>query len=127
MPKLPIAQVLESLTDEIAGLDGGTPATYIPVLAEADPSWFGMSLVTMDGHVYAAGDSSRRFTIQSDLEAVRVRHRARRHGPRRRPERVGVEPSGDPFNSIAVDDEVAPSAQPDGQRGRDRRDEPSAG
>ncbi len=104
MPKLPIAQVLESLTEEIAGLDGGTPATYIPVLAEADPSWFGMSLVTMDGHIYAAGDASRRFTIQSVSKPFVFGTVLDARGPDVVAQRVGVEPTGDPFNSIAVEE-----------------------
>ena len=34
---------------------------------------------------------------------------------------VGVEPTGDAFNSISLDEPVEPPAEPDDQRGRDRR------
>lgn len=43
----------------------GKVATYIPELANADPSLFGIALVTADGQVYETGDSEHLFTIQS--------------------------------------------------------------
>ncbi len=60
-----MTRVLASLTERVAAIDDGAPASYIPVLAEADPTWFGVALITMDGHGYSAGDSEQRFTIQS--------------------------------------------------------------
>ena len=56
---------LESLRLRYASDDSGALADYIPELAKADPSWFGMSLCTIDGHVYDCGDSGQEFTIQS--------------------------------------------------------------
>jgi glutaminase len=43
----------------------GKVATSLPELARADPCWFGLSAVTVDGAVHACGDSARAFTIQS--------------------------------------------------------------
>ena len=40
-------------------------ANYIPELKKANPHHFGISLTTIDGHVYEAGDSAVPFTIQS--------------------------------------------------------------
>ncbi|HTN78456.1 MAG TPA: glutaminase A [Acidimicrobiales bacterium] len=104
MADLPIARVLSSLTDRVAGLHDGAPASYIPVLAEADPDWFGMALVTMDGHGYSAGDSNRAFTIQSVSKPFSFGLVLDAHGPEAVARRVGVEPTGDPFNSIAVEE-----------------------
>src|SRR5581483_8253921 len=35
----------------------GAVANYIPELGKADPAHFGISLATLDGHVYEVGDS----------------------------------------------------------------------
>ena len=43
----------------------GDVADYIPELGKADPDHFGISLATLDGHVYEVGDSRIPFTIQS--------------------------------------------------------------
>jgi glutaminase len=101
---LPMARVLASLTERVAGIHDGAPASYIPVLAEADPRWFGMALVTMDGHGYSAGDSENRFTIQSVSKPFVFGLVLDAHGPEVVGRNVGVEPTGDPFNSIAVEE-----------------------
>ncbi|MGB0714713.1 MAG: glutaminase A [Phycisphaerae bacterium] len=78
----------------------GSVADYIPELAKANPDWFGISVVTADGQVYEVGDYDRPFTIQSMSKpfvyglALEDNDRQTVLG------RVGVEPSGDPFNSI---------------------------
>jgi len=48
---------LEALYDNHAAMDVGAVASYIPELLKADPNWFGISLVTVDGHVYQVSDS----------------------------------------------------------------------
>ena len=45
--------------------EDGAVADYIPELSKADPAHFGISLATLDGHVYEVGDSTVPFTIQS--------------------------------------------------------------
>ncbi len=40
-------------------------ATYIPELGPADPGWFGICVVTADGHVYEVGDTDLDVTIRS--------------------------------------------------------------
>ena len=47
----------------------GAVADYIPELKKADPAHFGVSLATIDGHVYEVGDSAVPFTIQSISKA----------------------------------------------------------
>lgn len=49
--------------------DDGVVADYIPVLAEADPAWFGVAVAGNDGLVHVAGDSEVRFSIQSISKA----------------------------------------------------------
>ena len=50
---------------EFAALQEGTNADYIPVLARADPTLFGIAVVTADGRHYSAGDVKTEISIQS--------------------------------------------------------------
>ena len=61
----PIDHYLASLHTRLKDLRDGEVAAYIPELAKADPDLFGIAIATVDGKVYAAGDSERAFTIQS--------------------------------------------------------------
>ncbi len=101
--QLPLQEYLNSLHASLLPLRDGNVATYIPELAKADPDGFGICLVTSDGYVYAAGDTDRYFTIQSISKpfvyAAALADRGRAAVLRR----VGVEPSGDAFNSISLD------------------------
>ena len=49
--------------------NSGAVADYIPQLKKVDPRYFGVSLATIDGHVYEVGDSAVPFTIQSISKA----------------------------------------------------------
>jgi len=61
----PVLDYLHRLLDEYRELEEGQVATYIPELGQADPNWFGICVVTADGHVYEVGDTDLDFTIQS--------------------------------------------------------------
>ncbi len=61
----PIQDYFQELHVRHAALRDGQVATYIPELAKANPDWFGICLVTTEGHVYEVGDSRQHFTIQS--------------------------------------------------------------
>jgi glutaminase len=78
----------------------GRVADYIPELAKADPNWFGISVVTADGQAYEVGDYDRTFTIQSMSKPFIYGLALEDRGRDAVLARVGVEPSGDPFNSI---------------------------
>jgi glutaminase len=89
-------------------------------LAKVDPNRFGIAVATVDGHVYASGDADDEFTIQSISKPFVYGMALDDQGPEDVLRRVGVEPSGDAFNSIVMDEVNKPSAQPDGQCRRDR-------
>src|SRR5512137_2024872 len=99
----PIKAYLENLHQRLAAKDGGALANYIPELAKANPAWFGISLVTMDGIDYSVGDSAQRFTIQSISKAFVFATALADRGHEYVSGKVGVEPSGDAFNSISLD------------------------
>ena len=61
----PISGYLADLLERFAAVDDGQVASYIPELADADPSHFGICIVTLDGAIYEAGDTRVPFTIQS--------------------------------------------------------------
>ena len=81
---------------------GGTVADYIPELSKADPDHFGISLATLDGHVYEVGDTRVAFTIQSMSKAFVFALALDTLGAERVERVIGVEPSGEPFNSIRL-------------------------
>jgi glutaminase len=80
----------------------GEVATYIPELGKADPEAFGVCLVTADGRTFEAGDCDRPFTIQSISKPFTYGMALEEFGPAKVFEHVGVEPSGDVFNSIEL-------------------------
>ncbi|UOQ88796.1 glutaminase A [Agromyces endophyticus] len=83
-----------------AGLDEGDVADYIPILAEADPAWFGLALVGVDGGAHVAGDVGVAFSIQSISKAFVFALVCDELGHELVHERVGVNNTGLPFNSV---------------------------
>jgi glutaminase len=65
MTRSPIDAYLARLHEDWLRDGSGAVADYIPPLALADPSSFGIAVTTTEGHSYEVGDSRVRFTIQS--------------------------------------------------------------
>jgi glutaminase len=68
----------------------------------ADPSWFGIAVATTDGHVYEVGETRRPFTIQSISKPFTYGLALHDRGFEAVDAKVGVEPTGDAFNSISL-------------------------
>src|ERR1700749_1381916 len=100
---MPFRRFLAACHADFAGNHGGEVAHYIPELSKADPDHFGISLATLDGHVYEVGDTRVPFTIQSISKAFVFALARGGFGASRVESAIGVEPSGDPFNSIRLD------------------------
>lgn len=98
----PIQTYLENLHGQLAGNHAGEVASYIPELTKANPDWFGICIVTMDGQVYSVGDADEPFTIQSIAKAFIYATALTDQGKDFVGSKVGVEPSGDAFNSISL-------------------------
>jgi len=77
----------------------GKVASYIPELATVSPKQFGMAVVDFSGNVYAVGDATKRFSIQSISKLFALTLAFQREGDSLW-SRVGREPSGNPFNSL---------------------------
>ena len=98
----PVHSYLEDLHARLVEDDSGAVADYIPELALADGSSFGIALATVDGAIYEVGDTRLPFTIQSISKPLTFAMALEARGEMVR-EQVGVEPTGEPFNGIDLD------------------------
>jgi glutaminase len=83
----------------------GDVATYIPSLADVEPDRLGIAMMDLDGQEHHAGDADVDFPIQSmskvfSLVLAMQKARDGEGVATELWERVGREPSGDPFNSL---------------------------
>src|SRR3954468_6296012 len=106
--KPPLLRFLNACHADFLQETGGTVADYIPELGKADPAHFGISLAPLDGHVYEVGDTQIPFTIQSMSKPFVFALALDTLGAARVESVIGVEPSGDPFNSIRLNAENHP-------------------
>ncbi|GAB4367934.1 MAG: hypothetical protein Kow00121_06600 [Elainellaceae cyanobacterium] len=102
----PFRNYLVELHQTYQPFNEGKVADYIPELAKADPHWFSISIVTNNGQVYEVGDCRQQFTIQSISKAFIFGMALEEHGREYVLTRVGVEPSGEAFNSIVLDEKT---------------------
>jgi len=79
--------------------DIGKVADYIPELAFVDASNFGVSITTIDKQNFGIGDFEKKFSIQSVSKILTLTFAYQFEGVNLW-DRVDVEPSGNPFNSL---------------------------
>ncbi len=82
-------------------IEEGKVTTYIPELEKVDKEMLGVSIVTSHGKTYHAGDWQEDFTIQSISKTISLIFALEHFGSEIVFSKVGMEPSGDPFNSMA--------------------------
>ena len=104
----PLQRFLIRCHEEFRADDSGAVADYIPELKRANPDHFGIALVTIDGHLYEVGDSAVPFTIQSVSKAFVFALALEMVGEERVAAAIGVEPSGEAFNSIRLTNDNRP-------------------
>ena len=98
-----VLDYLDGVYRDLSGETSGSVADYIPELAVVDPDSFGICLATSDGYVYEAGDSRKRFAIQSVSKPFTYALALADRGLAAVAAKVDVEPSGEPFNEISLD------------------------
>ena len=81
-------------------MDQGKVATYIPELAKGDATKLGICIRTPDGEEYCQGDCQTEFSIQSISKTITLILALQTAGYDRVFSKVGMEPSGDAFNSM---------------------------
>lgn len=79
----------------------GNVASYIPELAKANPDILGITIATIDGKTLSVGDFETPFTLQSISKVVSLMIVLKELGFSKVFSKVGMEPSGEPFNSIS--------------------------
>lgn len=94
------AKILTDIREEVQPDFGkGKVADYIPALAGVDSSKFGIAVETIAGERFEVGDTAEKFSIQSISKVFTLTMAFALLGEKLW-NRVGVEPSGNPFNSL---------------------------
>ncbi|MCC3869459.1 glutaminase A [Terrisporobacter mayombei] len=78
----------------------GKVASYIPELKNANIDDLGICVIDKDNNIYCAGDYKKKFTIQSISKPIILAMALMDNEWHHVFSKVGMEPSGDPFNSI---------------------------
>jgi glutaminase len=102
----PLRSYLTDLHRKYSSLNEGAVADYIPELALAKPEWFGICLVTTEGQIFEVGDCDKLFTIQSISKAFVYGLALEDHGREYVNSKVSVEPTGEAFNAIVLDEQT---------------------
>lgn len=95
---------LNGLIDEIIEeskihIEKGNVATYIPELGKMDKNILGISITDFQGNIYNAGCTDVKFTLQSISKPIVLLLALLENGEEVF-NKVGMEPTGDPFNSM---------------------------
>lgn len=116
MPSPEVSQRVERRLEELyqrhRGATDGTPVQYYepgrglhaPAARMAEEDAFAIALATTDGELYQAGDRDLPFALQSVSKVFTYALALEDLGREEVLRHVGVEPSGDAFNSIVFDE-----------------------
>lgn len=97
-----IRRFLDQAVSSASTCEDGSPATYIPELANADLARTSAAITLLDGQCISAGDcATHRFTLQSSAKLVVLAGLLEDQGERAVFDMVGTEPSGGGFAGIA--------------------------
>jgi glutaminase len=95
-----INQVLKEAYEKFKNDNSGKNADYIKALAKVDSKIFGITLVTPKGKVYEIGDTKAKVSIQSISKVFTAAKVLQEKGDKFLQEKIGVNATGLPFNSI---------------------------
>lgn len=97
MDKKRLEQILEQCR---AYTQKGKVANYIPELSLADPEAIGLTVIEKGAKLISLGACETKFTLQSISKIISLVIALEDHGAAYVFSKVGMEPSGDPFNSM---------------------------
>lgn len=100
MQKLDVSVILKSAYEQVVSNSEGQLASYIPELANIDPDLFAISYVDVRGNQISIGDCESLFTLQSTSKPITYSLALQLKGEDFVHSKVGVEPTGEAFNSI---------------------------
>jgi glutaminase len=92
-------RVVDEAYAKFKGVNEGKNADYIPILATVPSEMFGVAIVTRHGKVFTAGEMDYEFSIQSVSKPFTASLIMEQQGPKAIREKIGIEPTGLPFNS----------------------------
>jgi len=93
-------KIIEDVYLEVKNMpQNGKVANYIPELAFVDPENFGINITTIDKESFGVGDFDKKFSVQSITKILSLTLAYKFEGVKIW-DRVDVEPSGNPFNSL---------------------------
>lgn len=99
---------IEEIYQKILPLKDGHVATYIPQLARVNPNLFSISVCTIDGQMFSAGDADALFSVQSTCKPINYCLAQKEHGEEIVHKYIGKEPSGHRFNVLRLNKENIP-------------------
>lgn len=98
----PLQEYLNDVVTDLLPLRDGEVYDVTSSVVNPNPDLLSITLTTVSGHQYCAGDHKEPFAIQSIAKAVAYGMALDDLGPEKVLEKVDVEPSGDPFNEISL-------------------------
>ncbi|AQP44890.1 glutaminase A [Tessaracoccus flavus] len=107
---LPLHSFLASQTDRLREVRRGEPMAEPPSMSSGDPERCAVAVANCEGDVVSAGDVGDEFTIQSISKAIAYAYVLEELGHEKVHEFVDVEPSGEAYHVISVEDS---SGRPD--------------
>jgi glutaminase len=100
--KTEIEAALNAAYEKYQTVQEGKNADHIPALAKVDSKIYGIALVTNDGKIYTAGDVTSEVSIQSISKVFIMAKVIEESGPQSIAENIGVDATGQVFNSIVA-------------------------
>ena len=100
MQKTDVAPILKTVYEQVISNSQGELASYIPELALVNPNLFAISYVDVHGQQFSIGDCESLFTLQSTSKPITYSLALQLKGEEFVHSKVGVEPTGEAFNSI---------------------------
>ena len=97
-----LANAVTSAHARFGALPGGGNASYIPYLASVPSHLAGVAVVTVDGRVIAAGDTSYAFAIESLSTVMTLALTLEQRGADVLQKQFGADQTALPFNSITA-------------------------
>lgn len=101
----PLQKFIQELHNRYQGCHEGNVANYIPELAKVNPDLFSIAIATVNGDIYEVGNINHLFTIQSISKVFVYGQALEDQGRDYMLTRVGVEPTGEAFNAIILDEQ----------------------
>lgn len=101
----PVSDYLDEVLRDLASDTDGEVALADADRPEADPDVFGIALTTADGRTYGSGDDEVEFSIQSIAKPFAYAAALADRGSDGVHAKVGVEPSGESFDELSLEDD----------------------